>query len=74
LLKHGQDRTIIIKELKIFSQNFCKNHLLIDLILENNEKFNIIFIQEPLWLAIRTIPTLTSEKDEEVIGTPNHLS
>jgi len=32
--------------LKIFSQNACKNKLLIDILLENNKEFDIIFIQE----------------------------
>jgi len=65
---------MIIKELKISLQNFCKNCLLTNLILENNKNFNIIFIQESTWLVIRTIPSLTSEEDKEVIGTPNYPS
>jgi len=65
--------TMIIKELKIL-QNFCKNYLLANLILENNKNLNIIFIQESTWLVIRTIPSLISEEGKEVIGTPNHLS
>ena len=40
---------MIIKNLKIFSQNVCKNQFLTKLILENNKNVNIIFIQEPSW-------------------------
>jgi len=39
---------MILHNLRIFSQNVYKNQLLIDLILENNINFNIIFIQETL--------------------------
>ena len=40
---------MIIKNLKIFSQNVHKNKFLTDIIiiLENKKEFNIIFIQEP---------------------------
>ena len=67
-----QHETMIIKKLKIFLQNFCKNYLLTNLILENNKNLNIIFIQESTWLVIRTIPSLTSEEGKKVIDTSNH--
>jgi len=38
---------MILKSLKIFSQNVHKNRLLTDTLLENNKDFDIIFIQEP---------------------------
>jgi len=38
---------MIIKYLKLFLQNVYKNKLLTDTILENNENFDILFIQEP---------------------------
>ena len=38
---------MILKDLKIFSQNVQKNNFLINIILEVNQNFNIIFIQEP---------------------------
>jgi len=65
--------TIIIKELRIFLQNVYKNYFLTDFILENNKNFDIIFIQEFSWSVIRTIPSLTSEKDKKVVGTLNYL-
>jgi len=38
---------MILKNLKIFSQNVQKNNFLINTVLEVNQSFNIIFIQEP---------------------------
>ena len=73
MLKYGQNKTMILKDLKIFSQNVHKNYLLTNLILENNKNFDIVFIQEPPWFIIWTILSLTSEEDEEIISTSNYL-
>jgi len=64
---------MILKDLKIFSQNVHKNYLLTNLILENNKNFDIVFIQEPSWSIIWTILSLTSEEGEEIISVSNHL-
>ena len=72
-LIYGHDKTMILKSLKIFSQNIHKNKLLPDTILENNKKFNILFIQEPFWLIICSIPSSVFKKGEYIIGVPNHL-
>ena len=37
---------MILKNLEIFLQNFQKNKILMEIILENKKEFNIIFIQE----------------------------
>ena len=37
---------MILKELKIFLQNIRKNNFIINTILEVNQDFDIIFIQE----------------------------
>ena len=37
---------MIVKDLKIFSQNIWKNYFIINTILKVNYNFNIIFIQE----------------------------
>ena len=58
--------------LKIFSQNIQKNSLIINTILENQTSFNIVFIQEPPWSAICTIPSSTSCGGEELVGVPHH--
>jgi len=61
---------MIIKDLKIFSQNICKNYLLIETILENNKNFDILFIQELPWLVIKSIPSTTSVEGDEVVSMP----
>ena len=63
---------MILKFLKIFSQNVCKNRLLTDTLLENYKNFNILFIQEPSWSIIQNILSSMSEEEEEIIGAPNH--
>ena len=63
---------MILKELKIFSQNIQKNNFIINTILEVNQDFDIIFIQEPLWMTIRNIPSTTNAKGTPLIDVPNH--
>ena len=46
---------MIVKDLKVFSQNVQKNNFLINTILKVNYNFDIIFIQEPSWMTLRTI-------------------
>jgi len=46
---------------RVFSQNVAKNALHVDVILsELRDKFDIIFLQEPPWRAIRRIPSTTN--------------
>jgi len=63
---------MIIKELKIFSQNVQKDNFIINTILEVNRDFDIIFIQEPLWMTIRSIPSESNAKGISLLGVPNH--
>ena len=63
---------MILKDIKIFSQNIWKNNFLINTILEVNQNFNIIFIQEPLWTTIRSIPSSANCKGTPLVGIPNH--
>ena len=63
---------MIYNNLKIFSQNVCKNTLIVNTILETHSYFNIIFIQELLWSIIRFIPSLTSSKEDSLVGAPHH--
>ena len=60
---------MIIKEIKIFLQNVCKNNLLTNTILEVQKEFDIIFIQKPLWSSILS---LSNKKEEKLVGVPNH--
>ena len=55
---------MILKNLRLFSQNVWKNKLLTDTVLEINKDFNIILIQESLWSTIWSIPSSTSKEDK----------
>jgi len=58
--------------LKFFSQNVQKNKLIVDIILEIQFSYNIIFIQEPPWLTICFIPSPNNYKGELLVGVPYH--
>jgi len=64
--------TMICNVLKLFSQNVHKNSLIINTILETQTSFDIIFIQEPSWSIIWSIPSSTSCEEEELVGVPYH--
>ena len=63
---------MIIKNIKIFSQNIWKNNLIVNTILEIQFEFNILFIQELFWLTIHSILSSKSKDGKELIGVPNH--
>ena len=54
---------------KFFSQNICKNSLIVNTILETQISVDIVFIQEP---PIYTILSSTSSEEEELVGIPHH--
>ena len=49
-----------------------KNNLIINTILETWFFFNVIFIQEPSWTIIHSIPSSRSVEDKELVEVPNH--
>ena len=63
---------MIIKNIKIFSQNVWKNNLIVNMILETHFEFDIIFIQKLSWSTIHTIPSWRNRDGEELVGVPNH--
>ena len=63
---------MILKNLKILSQNIQKNHLIINTILETQSHFDIILIQEPPWFVIHKVPSTSSSEGENLIGTVHH--
>ena len=63
---------MIIKNIKIFSQNIHKNILLVNIILEVQKDFNILFIQKLPQLIICSIPSPVSKKGEYLVEVPNH--
>ena len=75
MLCQERDLTMICDIIKIFSQNvqnIWKNSLIVNIILENQMSFNIVFIQEPSWSTICTIPSSTSCEEEKLVGVPHH--
>jgi len=63
---------MILNNLRIFSQNIRKNNLIIKTILEVNNNFNIIFIQEPSWTTIKSIPSSVDSEGVPLVGVVNH--
>ena len=64
--------TMIVQNLKIFSQNVCKNSLVLNIILKTLFHFDIILIQEPPWSKIRKIPSSSNHDGDPLIGTCHH--
>ena len=63
---------MIFRDIKLFSQNVQKNFLIIKTILEVKIDFNIIFIQEPSWITIWSIPSSENCKGDIIVGVTNH--
>jgi len=62
---------MIIKEIKIISQNFWKNSSVVNTILKTQFSFDIIFIQEPSWTTLCSIPSSRSKEGEELVEARN---
>ena len=63
---------MIVNNIKIFLQNVCKNNLVINIVLETQCEFDIIFIQELSWSYIHFIPSPRNIEGEELVGVPNY--
>jgi len=63
---------MIVKNIKILSQNVCKNSLIINTLLETQIQFDIILIQEPPWSEIRKVPSSSNSEGEALMGTSHH--
>ena len=63
---------MIIRKLRIFSQNIRKNSIITSSILESYTQFDIILIQEPPWSEIRKIPSAYNCEGEPLIGSCHH--
>ena len=64
--------SMIIKNLKIFSQNIQKNSLIVNTILESLIQFDIILIQKPSWSEIHKIPSTSNCEEDALIGLIHH--
>jgi len=62
---------MICSNIKIFSQKVQKNNLIVNTILEVNANFDIIFIQEPSWSTIHSIPS-SQNCEETLVDVVNH--
>ena len=65
---------MILKNLKVLSQNVQKNHLIINTILETQTHFDIILIQEPPWSIIRKVSSTSNSEGEDFVGTVHYLN
>ena len=65
---------MILKDLKVFLQNVWKNKVLINTILKVNYNFDIIFIQEPSWMTLKTISSSENSESIPLLGVPSHLN
>ena len=63
---------MIIKDLRIFSQNIHKNNLIMNTILKLKVDFDIIFIQELSWSTIRSISSSRNCEGESLVEVVNH--
>ena len=72
LYRERQTENMILKNLKIFSQNVCKNHFIINTILETQSYYDIVLIQEPPWFVIHKVPSILNCEGEDFIGTVHH--
>jgi len=63
---------MILKSLKILSQNVHKNLLIVHSLLEMQNHYDIILIQEPPWSEIRKVPSSSNSEGDPLIGTTHH--
>ena len=63
---------MIVQNLKVFSQNVCKNSVIINTILETQNQFDVILIQELSWSEIRKIPSSVNCDGEPFMDTCYH--
>ena len=72
LYRERQASSMIVRNLRVFSQNVWKNLLIVNVLLETQTQFDIIFIQEPPWSEIHKIPSTLSSEGEDLVGTSHH--
>ena len=63
---------MIVRNLKVFSQNVHKSAVIINTILETQNQFNIILIQEPPWSEIHKIPSSVNCDGEPYMSICHH--
>ena len=63
---------MIVKNIKILSQNVCKNSLIVNTLLETQTHFDIILIQEPPCSEICKVPSSSNSEGDSLMGTCHH--
>jgi len=63
---------MIVKNIKILSQNICKNSLIVNTLLETQTQLNIILIQELPWFEIYKVPSSSNSEGDSLMGTCHH--
>jgi len=63
---------MIIKNLRIFSQNVRKNSVIVTFLLESLTQYNIILIQKLPWSEIRKITSTLCSEGQPLMGTCHH--
>jgi len=57
---------------RILLQNVCKNALIVHSLLETQNHYDIILIQEPPWSEIWKVLSLSTSEGDSLIGTNHH--
>ena len=63
---------MILKSLRILSQNVHKNALIVYTLLKTQNQYNIILIQELPWSEIRKVPSSSNSDGDPLIDTIHH--
>jgi len=63
---------MILKSLKILSQNVHKNAFIIHSLLETQNCYDIILIQKPSWSEIQKVPSSSNSEGDPFISTNHH--
>ena len=63
---------MILRDIKIFSQNVQKSSLMVNTILKVKTDFDVIFIQELSWSTVCSISSSLNSEGESLVGIINH--
>jgi len=63
---------MILKNLKILSQNVWKNYFIVNIILITQSQFDIILIQKLFWSITYKVPSTSSSEGKNFVGTIHH--
>src|ERR1700682_6335452 len=68
-----RQRLAAFSQLQILCQNVNRNYVYMDTLLASlTESYDLLFIQEPPWQLIRSVPSFRDREGEDVIEAPNN--